>query len=240
MAYIRCDFKSLVLDMRTSMIIFLPDEKKVSEAPVVYLLHGLSDNATAWSRWSNVERYAIEHGVTVVMPEVQRSFYTDMSLGLDYFKFVAIELRDICHHFFNTPTAANKSYVMGLSMGGYGALKCALTYPKKFAGCAAFSPACDIESLMVDNVKMNKKEMKAIFGDKLQNKDSIFSLVNKVKNAPFIYLACGEEDFIFSHSEKLNVALEEKGLTYKYEHWSGIHDWAFWDEAVKRAFNLYF
>ena len=143
MAYIRCDFKSLVLDMRTSMIIFLPDEKKVSEAPVVYLLHGLSDNATAWSRWSNVERYAIEHGVTVVMPEVQRSFYTDMSLGLDYFKFVAIELRDICHHFFNTPTAANKSYVMGLSMGGYGALKCALTYPKKFAGCAAFSPACE-------------------------------------------------------------------------------------------------
>ena len=240
MAYIRCDFKSLVLDMRTSMIVFLPDEKKVSEAPVVYLLHGLSDNSTAWSRWSNVERYAIEHGVTVVMPEVQRSFYTDMSLGLDYFKFVAIELRDICHHFFNTPAAANKSYVMGLSMGGYGALKCALTYPKKFAGCAAFSPACDIESLMIDNVKMNKKEMKAIFGEKLQSKDSIFSLVKKVKNAPFIYLACGEEDFIFSHSEKLNAALEEKDLDYKYEHWSGIHDWAFWDEAVKRAFNLYF
>ncbi|MDD7270756.1 MAG: alpha/beta hydrolase family protein [Spirochaetales bacterium] len=240
MAYIRCDFKSLVLDMRTSMIVFLPDEKKVSEAPVVYLLHGLSDNSTAWSRWSNVERYAIEHGVTVVMPEVQRSFYTDMSLGLDYFKFVSVELREICHHFFNTPTAANKSYVMGLSMGGYGALKCALTYPKKFAGCAAFSPACDIESLMIDNVKMNKKEMKAIFGEKLQSKDSIFSLVKKVKNAPFIYLACGEEDFIFSHSEKLNAALEEKDLDYKYEHWSGIHDWAFWDEAVKRAFNLYF
>ena len=240
MAYIRCDFKSLVLDMRTSMIVFLPDEKKVSEAPVVYLLHGLSDNSTAWSRWSNVERYAIEHGVTVVMPEVQRSFYTDMSLGLNYFKFVSVELREICHHFFNTPTAANKSYVMGLSMGGYGALKCALTYPKKFAGCAAFSPACDIESLMIDNVKMNKKEMKAIFGEKLQSKDSIFSLVKKVKNAPFIYLACGEEDFIFSHSEKLNAALEEKDLDYKYEHWSGIHDWAFWDEAVKRAFNLYF
>ena len=240
MAYIRCDFKSLVLDMRTSLIVFLPDEKKVSDAPVVYLLHGLSDNATAWSRWSNVERYAIEHGVTVVMPEVQRSFYTDMSLGLNYFKFVSVELREICHHFFNTPTSANKSYVMGLSMGGYGALKCALTYPKKFAGCAAFSPACDIESLMIDNVKMNKKEMKAIFGEKLQSKDSIFSLVKKVKNAPFIYLACGEEDFIFSHSEKLNVALEEKDLDYKYEHWSGIHDWAFWDEAVKRAFNLYF
>lgn len=240
MAYIRCDFKSLVLDMRTSMIVFLPDEKKVSEAPVVYLLHGLSDNSTAWSRWSNVERYAIEHGVTVVMPEVQRSFYTDMSLGLDYFKFVSVELREICHHFFNTPTAANKSYVMGLSMGGYGALKCALTYPKKFAGCAAFSPACDIESLMIDNVKMNKKEMKAIFGEKLQSKDSIFSLVKKVKNAPFIYLACGEEDFIFSHSEKLNAALEEKDLDYKYEHWSGIHDWAFWDEAVKKAFKLFF
>ena len=73
-----------------------------------------------------------------------------------------------------------------------------------------------------------------------QNKDSIFSLVNKVKNAPFIYLACGEEDFIFSHSEKLNAALEEKDLDYKYEHWSGIHDWAFWDEAVKKAFKLFF
>ena len=240
MAFLRCDYRSNSLVMSTSFCAILPDDKPLKDSNVVYLLHGLSDNCTNWERYTSVERYAMEHGIAVIMPEVQRSFYTDMNLGLKYFEFVSKELREEVHHLFNLPTTKAKNYVMGLSMGGYGALKCALTYPNRYNGCAAFSPAVDVREIYANGPKIKKNEMKAIYGDSVKNKDDIFYLVNKVKKAPFIYLACGESDFIFSHTQRLDNSLQAKGLDYQYEHWDGIHDWAFWDEAVKRAFNLFF
>ena len=240
MAFLRCDYRSKSLEMATSFCVVLPDDRPLKDTPVVYLLHGLSDNCTNWERYTSVERYAMEHNIAVVMPEVQRSFYTDMELGLKYFEFVSKELRDIVHHLFNLPTSGSMNYVMGLSMGGYGALKCALTYPNKFAGCGAFSPAVDVKELSANGPKVKKNEFKAIYGDEIKNNNDIFYLIKKSKKAPFIYLACGESDFIFSHTQKLDNALREKGLEYTYEHWDGIHDWAFWDEAVRRAFNIFF
>ena len=136
MAYVRMDVKSEVMDMYTSLIVLLPDGAENEDIPVVFLLHGLSDNATNWSRFTAAERYAASYGVAVVMPEVQRSFYTDMKYGLDYFKYVTDELPALIRRYFRLNCTS--MYVMGLSMGGYGALKCALTYPERYKGAAAF------------------------------------------------------------------------------------------------------
>ena len=75
--------------MNTSLEVVLPDGGKLRDAPVVYLLHGLSDNCTGWTRYTAIERYARDKGAAVVMPEVQRSFYTDMALAVDYFTYVS-------------------------------------------------------------------------------------------------------------------------------------------------------
>ena len=95
MAYVRMDVKSDVMDMYTSVIVMLPDNAELENVPVVYLLHGLSDNATMWSRFTAAERYSAEHEVAIVMPEVQRSFYADMKCGLDYFTFITDELPEM-------------------------------------------------------------------------------------------------------------------------------------------------
>ena len=103
MTFIRADFHSKELNMSTSAQVLLPDDRALSRVRVVYLLHGLSDNCTGWLRRTAVERYAQEYGVAVVMPEVQRSFYTDMQYGVNYFSYVYKELPEIMHRLFARP-----------------------------------------------------------------------------------------------------------------------------------------
>ncbi|MDX6299538.1 MAG: putative tributyrin esterase, partial [Nocardioidaceae bacterium] len=100
MALLRCDFFSEVLEVGTSMTVVLPQagEGQVGVTapgsdgaddgfPVLYLLHGLSDDATGWTRYTSIERYAGEHGLAVVMPQVQRSWYADEAHGGSYWTF---------------------------------------------------------------------------------------------------------------------------------------------------------
>ena len=148
MAHLHCDIKSDVMGMYTSLEVILPDYGRMKDVPVIYLLHGLSGNCSDWNRFTAVERYAAPKGVAVIMPEVQRSFYADMALGIDYFSYVREELPQICSRLFGLSLRREKNYIMGLSMGGYGALKCALSAPKRYAGCAAFSAAIEVEQLV--------------------------------------------------------------------------------------------
>ncbi len=246
MAYFRCDFKSEALDMNTSMVVLIPDEiEDVKSAKVVYLLHGLSDNCTGWTRYTSVERYARAYGVVVVMPEVQRSFYTDMKYGIKYFTFIHEELPRICNKFFCLSTSPKESYIMGLSMGGYGTLKCVLNSPKRYAGAAAFSAVTDIRKWFVRAETYGyENEPEALFGYALEVpiEADLFAIVKQVESSdlPKLYMACGKDDELLSDSEEMVKVLETKNADFIYETWEGIHDWKFWDDAIRRAFKCFF
>ena len=102
MALIRCDFFSEALSLSTSMTVLLPQRTtgQVGLAgvsgdeppPVLYLLHGMSDDATTWVRRTSVERYVAPLGLAVVMPQVHRSYYTDEVYGGRYWTFLSEEL----------------------------------------------------------------------------------------------------------------------------------------------------
>lgn len=81
MAFFRCDVMSESLGMATSVLVTMPDTGDLAAAPVVYLLHGLTDNCTGWLRYTQAEHLARTHGAILIVPEVQRSFYTDMACG---------------------------------------------------------------------------------------------------------------------------------------------------------------
>lgn len=164
MAHLRCDFRSDAMGMNTSMTVILPEKTDLSQVPVVYLLHGLEDNCTGWARYTSVERYAREKNAALVMPEVQRSFYADMDRGLPYFTFIHDELPEICRGFFGFSAKREKNYLMGLSMGGYGTLKCVLQTPERYAGAAAFSAVADIEEFVAVQTPAEKRELQAVFG----------------------------------------------------------------------------
>lgn len=242
MAYIRCDFRSEVLDMGTGMIAILPEKSKMKDINVVYLLHGLSDDCTGWSRYTRIECYAREYNVAVIMPEVQRSFYSDMVYGLKYFKFIHDELPKICSSLFGLSQKKEKCYIMGLSMGGYGSLKSMLTSPSRYQGCAAFSSVTDIEGRVA--TERFRNDFEAIFGNnlKIPKSASLYRLAEKqdCSKLPKIYMACGTEDYLFDGNKQFFEYLKGKGADLIFEIWKGSHEWQFWDSAVKRAFDFFF
>ena len=142
MALIQCDFYSEVLQLSTSMNVILPQPAR-SRYPVLYLLHGLSDDHTIWLRRTSIERFVDPLGLAVVMPAVHRSFYTDMAAGNRYWTFVGRELPALVRAFFPVSRRREDTFVAGLSMGGYGAFKLALSFPQRFAAAASLSGALD-------------------------------------------------------------------------------------------------
>lgn len=247
MALFRMDFAADSLQMCTSANVIIPDVvKPVNEMNVVYLLHGMSDNCTNWMRLTSIERYANERECIVIMPEVQRSMYTDMKHGLKYFTYIADELPKIMHRFFNISLKRENSFIAGLSMGGYGTLKAALTYPEKYEACAAFSSVCLSENFKDRLVADGRgEEMKGIYGTDLivSEENDIFLLAQKANGSnikPRIMMTCGTEDFLYEHNTAFRDHMKKLDFTYKYEEWQGGHTWDFWDKSIQMAFEFFF
>lgn len=134
---------SKVLEMDTGITIVTPNDlKKDGEYKVAYLLHGVCGNNRTWLDYSMLPSYAAAGSTIYVMPEVGRSFYADMKYGFRYFTYITEELPEICRNQFHISAARENTVVMGGSMGGYGALKCALSKPEQYGACGAFSSCC--------------------------------------------------------------------------------------------------
>ena len=244
MSYLRCDYQSAALGMCTSFIALLPDDISLQEVPVMYLLHGLSDNCTGWTRYTAVERYARDHKVAVIMPEVQRSFYTDMEMGPDYFTFVTEELPEFCHRVFGLSREREKNCVCGLSMGGYGALKCALRRPENYRFCASFSAVTDIADRIRRAEPAQLPEFCAMIGQELKVPADcdLFLLLEAAGTAalPEFYLTCGEQDGLYEENCRMAEALERKGCRICFDHWEGVHSWMLWDRSIRQTMDRFF
>lgn len=247
MALFRMDFMAKSIGMTTSANVIIPDSATpVNEMNVVYLLHGMSDNCTSWVRLTSIERYAVKKNCIVIMPEAQRSMYTDMKYGLKYFTYIATELPTIMNRFFNISLKPENSFIAGLSMGGYGTLKAALTFPGKYAACAAFSSVCIAEKfkekLISDGMQ---EEMKGVYGEDLVigDENNLFELAKKAESAPIkprIMMTCGTEDFLYEHNISFRDHMKALDFTYEYHEWTGEHNWEFWDKSIQLALDFFF
>ena len=148
MAFAEFNFysKSLQMDVQVSLI--LPEKVqgvgsapaiRYGNFPVLYLLHGTSGDHTDWERWTSIERYAAKKGLAVVMPAAQLSAYTNMVHGERYFDYIAYELPEKISKLLPISCCREDTYLCGLSMGGYGALKIGLTLPENYAAIGTLS-----------------------------------------------------------------------------------------------------
>ena len=243
MALLRVEYSSKVLEMNTSFQVFLPDEGDLSEVKVVYLLHGLTDNCTGWTRYSSCGRYARERGVALVIPEVQRSFYIDGVYGLKYFTYVAKELPQVCRRMFGLSAKRELNYVMGLSMGGFGALKCALTFPENYAGCGSFSGVTDLKAFLSRQaLPMKPWEFTALLGEghRVGPENDLCHLASNLLDVPKIYVSCGEQDVHYPMNCAFTEHLAALGIAHRYDHRPGGHSWDFWDRSIQDCFDYLF
>ena len=250
-------FFSDTLGFHTSMHVLPPRrtlaEMKSKRKPryrTLYLLHGHSDDHTAWQRFTSIERYAEGLNLAVVMPAVHLSFYNDMAHGGKYWQFISEEAPTLVREMFSLSSARKDNFVAGLSMGGYGAFKMALTHPDRFAAAASLSGALDIQAVVDPNHHRSNKEwqqeMRTVFGDlsKVPNsKHDLFTLAKKAARAPLkprLYVCCGTEDELHPDNLRFRDAVRKLPLDLTYEEGPGEHDWAYWDKMIQRVLEWMF
>jgi S-formylglutathione hydrolase FrmB len=251
MALINCDFFSDSLGLACSMTVILPQNTgnqtgmksvaKQEKHPVLYLLHGMSDDHTIWLRRTSIERYVSNMGLAVVMPAVHRSYYTDMACGPKYWTFISEELPKIVQSFFPISDKRQDTFAAGLSMGGYGAFKLALRQPERFAAAASLSGALDVSALYERWGAAKAQEKDSIFGRKLHNSDNDLvylsaKLAKTGKPKPKLFQCCGTEDFLYGDNLKFRDHLEKLGsFKLHYEEAPGTHEWGFWDANIQKV-----
>lgn len=250
MALIQCQFFSEVLGLSTSMHVILPQNTSnqigmegkgvPGKHPVLYLLHGLSDDDSIWVRRTSIERYVASLGLAVVMPNVHKSFYTDMEYGDRYWTFLTEELPVLARSFFPLSEERENNFVAGLSMGGYGALKWALRYPERFAAAASLSGVTDLAGHVNDKNEFTLPVMKLVYGNKEvagTNEDILWLLeqvVREGKVRPAIYQCCGTEDFLYEGNLKFARTAERLNYHVTSHFGPGDHVWEYWDEQIQK------
>ncbi len=256
MALIHMNFFSEVLKMSSQMEVILPQDvksqigagtsKHQKKYPVLYLLHGMTDNHTTWSRHTSIERYACERGIAVVMPNGHLGWYTDMKYGYDYYTYISQEIPKLCERFF--PCISNireGRFIAGNSMGGYGAFKIALKNPEKFSGAVSLSGALDAASSAEKSKdKFYSALWEDIFGDLksiIGSDNDIFALAQNLKlhNAkiPKLYMWCGISDSLYDQNVKAKTYLKNLGFDLVYKESEGDHSWKYWDKYIQDALD---
>lgn len=242
MALLNVSYHSKVLGMDMQMNVILPDE---GDGPwkTLYLLHGMGDDYGAWVRKANIERHAKEHGIAVVMPGTHLGWYTDMYHGLKYFEHVAKEVPAICHRFFpNLSDKREDTFVGGLSMGGYGAVKCALRAPETFCKAVSLSGALDITQVCEQVEDAPYEEYwEDVFGPADAVKGSFNDLMDaaeEMKDSPLrpdIWMWCGTEDFLYEMNVRMRDHLKKLNYNLVYSEGPGVHEWPYWDAQIQNG-----
>lgn len=207
--------------------------------PTLYLLHGLSDDHSIWHRRSSVERYVEFCDVVVVMPYGGRGFYTNADQGARWGDAIGPELIAKVESWFNVASSTDHRFIAGLSMGGYGALRLALSNPGTYGHAASLSGALMIGSQPVDNPLRSKdveEEIRRIFGNDPSgtNHDLLDLIVrcNISQQMPKLWMDCGKDDFLFEDNQAFYAKLNELGIPITYKISDGRHDWAYWNRLL--------
>ena len=252
MAFLQVQFFSDSLNVGSTVNVILPEANQgigiqasgQGELPkVLYLLHGYSDDHSIWMRRTSVERYAAAHNLAVIMPAVNHSFYCNEEYGEKYWDYVSEELPKTMHCFFRLSEKPEDTYVAGLSMGGYGAMRLALTYPERFAGAGSFSGAVNVLSTMDRHIEDSLGDR--LFGDREDVKGTEVDLNYLMKknsaspDKPWLYVSCGTEDFLYDqHKDFVKALSKNKWDVTRHEEEGAIHEWGFWDQEIRKFINM--
>ncbi|MFV0632492.1 alpha/beta hydrolase [Demequina sp.] len=248
MAHLTCRYFSDVLGLSTTATVILPQVQHEAgvpgvdalpdRLPVLYLLHGLSQDDASWTRHTALERYVAHRPMAVVMPAVHRSYYANQADGYRYFDHLADELPHIMASFFPLSQRREDTFIAGLSMGGYGAMKAALRRPDRFAAAASLSGGLDVTA------KPNSypEEWRRTFGSPETSRAAHEDVIEMVRQSdpatlPRLWAWCGTEDFLLQESRTFRDACASAGVPLEYSESPGAHDWPAWDEHIPRLLD---
>lgn len=264
MALLHLNYHSRYLAGNTDVNILLPELPQGAEPkdfygsgkkyPVLWLLHGTTGDYTTWLRKSNIESYAMEKGIIVVMPSAQNTNYADWSgfaNGYAAFSMLTEELMPLVFGWLPASSAREDNFLAGNSMGGRGVCIYAFNHPERFAGAYVMSASPqDIRTHLDDkffarrnrNMVADAGGMEGFLASPQNIWDKTREIANSGQVLPRLIFACGTADSLAyedfrtfrQYAQDLNLKaefLEEPGFD---------HEWAFWDNCVRDAIDKFF
>jgi len=254
---------SKILGKDIRYAIYLPADYETSQRryPVLYLLHGYSDDETGWSQFGEVQQIAGETmakgdatQMVIAMPDAGVSWYINDAGGkVRYEDFFINEFIPYIDSVYKTRNKKQYRAVAGLSMGGYGTLIYAMKHPDLFAACAPLSAAIWNDDRIVEfspddwtNYKFNE-----LFGTNLSgkarltdtwNKNSILKIaattpVEKLNQVRY-YIDCGDDDFLIKGNMELHALLTDRKVNHEFRVRDGAHNWSYWRTALPEVLKF--
>lgn len=255
MALIQVNYLSNALARTVPVNVVLPADKVDSKThgyvrrdrpfKTLYLLHGMFGNYTDWVTNTRIQRWAEERSLAVVMPSGDNMYYVDSLLPFnDYGTFVGEELPAIMRAMFPLSTRREDTFIAGLSMGGFGALRNGFKYADTFSHIAALSSAITVLDPAAPPIAGDK----AVFGDLAaaattdKNHQVAYAQLRERVMAgkatlPKVYLACGTQDGFIASTRALRDQLSADGVDLTYDEQPGGHEWDFWDAQIKKVID---
>lgn len=231
--------------------ILLPEDysNPQSRFPVLYLLHGLFGSFENWTDLTCIAENPARQGLIIVMPEGENGWYTDGNNSEDRYESYLISelILKVDEEFRTIPNAKGRA-IAGLSMGGYGALKFALKFPRLFEFAASISGAFDAPKWCDELQEEFRESISRIYGDAVSRirADNDLSLITKnlsdseIDNLPFLYFDCGVNDSFLAANEKLSGLFARAGVNHEFYALPGGHDWDYWDKRSVFLLDLAF
>lgn len=244
----------LTVILPTDKVYFGDMERREEGKPykTLYLLHGILGDNTDWLYGTRIARWATEKDLCVVMPSGENMFYIDQAdAGNCFGEYIGRELVEFTRKTFPLSHKREDTYIGGLSMGGYGAVRNGLKYSDTFGAIVGLSSAFVIdEDMLIPNpdphFPSERQEWKqAVYGRDLEavlksDKNPRVLIEEMLKDntqIPDIYLACGTEDFLYEKNVKFVEFLKEHDVPVQFETAPGGHEWDFWDTFIKKALD---
>lgn len=244
--------ESKILGKPQRYTIYLPFDYETSSRkyPVVYLLHGYTDNDTGWLQFGEAHLIADEAiakreipPMIIVMPDGGVSWYINNNDGsVKYEDFFFKEFIPAIESTYRI--RAEKAYrgISGLSMGGHGSLVYSLRHPEMFAACAAFSAAVFTDEEVIANPDVNwARVFGPVYGASLKGQERLndhlksYSPIHIVKSAKpdafknvRFYIDCGDDDFLYKGNSAFHTVLRDLKVEHEYRVRNGGHTWSYW------------
>ena len=231
---------------------FGPQAENAEQKPLktLYLLHGIFGNYTDWVNGTRIQAWAEANDLAVIMPSGENRFYLDdEKSGELYGEFIGKELVEFTRKLFPLSDKREDTFIAGLSMGGYGAIRNGLKYAENF-GCVIGLSAALVHDTWKDAdnsapiFTFRRNYYEAIFGeyDKVKGSDKdpkalLLKLKEEGRPVPTMYLCCGTEDGLVTANRDFRDFLNENGVDLTYVEGPGKHDWVFWDTYIKKVLD---
>ncbi|MBL0111062.1 MAG: esterase family protein [Saprospiraceae bacterium] len=253
-------FNSRMIGKKMNYSIYLPEGYNTSSRsyPVLYLLHGYTDNETGWTQFGEIEQIAnkmMDAGeatpMIIVMPDGGVSWYiNNFDRSVPYEDYFFQEFMPFVESTYRIRKEKKYRAVSGLSMGGYGSFMFAIKHPDMFSYCAPLSAAFFEESSAINTPQANyDRTFAVLYGPGLAGANRIndtykandpYRIISDTSRTKALktvkyYLDCGDDDFLSAANAEMHKLMLEKGITHEFRMRDGVHNWTYWRYSIQEV-----